>query len=216
MPLFWGWAFNAIYHSIVLYFLVFVSLGKDDMVLGTPAGYPGESGGMFMVGTLLYTCVLCTVLLKAALVVDHWTKYTFLAIPGSFIVWLIFLPIYSTVAPRLNLSVELTGIASPLLGNATFWFTIVIVPLICIARDYVWKYTKRQYRTKSYHIAQEIQKYSIPDYRPHADRFRKAVHKVRLIQRIRRTRGFAFSQSDSGQANLIRKYDTTQKKPTGM
>ena len=34
--------------------------------------------------------------------------------------------------------------------------------------------------------------------------FRKAVHKVRQIQRIKRSRGFAFSQNESGQADLIR------------
>jgi phospholipid-transporting ATPase len=75
---------------------------------------------------------------------------------------------------------------------------------------------KRQARAQSYHIVQEIQKYNIPDYRPHAERFKKAVHKVRLMQRMRRTRGFAFSQGDTGQADLIRLYDTTLMKPSGL
>ena len=78
-----------------------------------------------------------------------------------------------------------------------------------------WKYYKRQYQPRSYHIVQELQKYNIPDFRPRMDRFRKAVRKVRLIQRIKRNRGYAFSQNESGQANLIRKYDTTIAKPKG-
>ncbi len=56
----------------------------------------------------------------------------------------------------------------------------------------------------------EIHKYNIPDYRPRQEWFRKAVHKVRQVQRLKKARGFAFSQSDTGQLNLIRSYDTTR------
>jgi phospholipid-transporting ATPase len=72
---------------------------------------------------------------------------------------------------------------------------------------------KRTYDSKAYHIIQEIQKYNIPDYQPRMEWFRKAVHKVRQIQRMKRNRGFAFSQNETGQANLIRVYDTTRGKP---
>jgi phospholipid-transporting ATPase len=63
---FWGWAINAIYHSIVLFFLVFVSLGADNLTLGNP--FMGYSAGQWYMGSLLYTAVLATVLLKAALI----------------------------------------------------------------------------------------------------------------------------------------------------
>jgi len=66
---------------------------------------------------------------------------------------------------------------------------------------------KRTYRPKDYHIVQEIQKFNIPDYRPRQEYFRKAVHKVRMIQRLKRNRGYSFSQNESGQAELIRKYE---------
>lgn len=71
------------------------------------------------------------------------------------------------------------------------------------------------YRTKSYHYIQEIQKMDLPDYRPRMDRFRQAVNKVRKIQRLKQSRGYAFSQSDTDQTKIIRVYDTTQQKPTG-
>jgi phospholipid-transporting ATPase len=74
---------------------------------------------------------------------------------------------------------------------------------------------KRMYMPRTYHYIQEIQKFNIPDYRPRMERFRKAVHKVRAIQRLKRDRGFAFSQSESGQEHIIRAYDTTLEKPRG-
>ncbi len=44
---------------------------------------------------------------------------------------------------------------------------------------------------------------------------KKAVQKARMNQRIKKARGFAFSQNESGQADLIRVYDTTRRKPKG-
>ena len=92
----------------------------------------------------------------------------------------------------------------------------------------------------SYHIAQELQKYNIPDYRPRQEqyvypsilqvyaltqlhftflRFQKAIKKVRAVQRLRRNRGFAFSQTETAgqqdQARLIRAYDTSHARPSG-
>lgn len=53
-------------------------------------------------------------------------------------------------------------------------------------------------------------------------RFQKAIKKVRAVQRLRRTRGFAFSQTETAgqqdQARLIRAYDTSKshRRPTGL
>ena len=51
-------------------------------------------------------------------------------------------------------------------------------------------------------------------------RFQKAIKKVRATQRMRRNRGFAFSQTENGrqdQAKIIRAYDTSQTsaRPSG-
>nr|CAG8433905.1 14545_t:CDS:10 [Entrophospora candida] len=76
--------------------------------------------------------------------------------------------------------------------------------------------TKRMYHTRTYHTVQEIQKFNIPDYRPRMEQFQKAIRKVRAVQRLRKSRGFAFSQNESGQeSKLIRIYDTTKAKPMG-
>ena len=74
---------------------------------------------------------------------------------------------------------------------------------------------KRMFYPQDYHIVQEIQKFNIPDHRPRQEFFRKAVHKARALQRIKQSRGFAFSQNEGGQEDLIRSYDTTKRKPKG-
>ena len=59
------------------------------------------------------------------------------------------------------------------------------VAILCLLRDFAWKYFKRRYNPESYHYVQEIQKYNIQDYRPRMEQFQKAIRKVRQVQRIK-------------------------------
>jgi len=75
---------------------------------------------------------------------------------------------------------------------------------------------RRMYRPELYDIVQEIQKYDLRDKKADMQKFTKTIRTLRIEQRTKRSRGFAFSQNESGQADLIRKYDTTLQKPDGL
>lgn len=89
------------------------------------------------------------------------------------------------------------------------------------------------YWPQNYHTIQEIQKYNIQDYRPRYDiyiyttrslvclltmeprrmeQFQKAIRKVRQVQRMRKQRGYAFSQADESQTRVLQAYDTTRER----
>ncbi|KAF9073498.1 calcium transporting ATPase [Rhodocollybia butyracea] len=211
---FWMWIVNALYHSVILFgFSVILWWGDIKQATGYDTGH-------WFWGTTLYLAVLLTVLGKAALISDIWTKYTVAAIPGSFAFTMVFLPIYAVVAPLIGFSMEYENIVPRLWTDAVFYFMLLLIPIFCLSRDFAWKYYRRTYIPSSYHIAQELQKYNIPDYRPRQEQFQKAIKKVRAVQRMRRNRGFAFSQTENGkqdQAKLIRAYDTSKSnaKPSG-
>ncbi|OCH92040.1 calcium transporting ATPase [Obba rivulosa] len=212
---FWMWFANALYHSIICFgFSVIIFWGDLKQATGLDSGH-------WFWGTMLYLIVLLTVLGKAALISDLWTKYTVAAIPGSFVFTMLFLPLYAVVAPAIGFSTEYYGLVPRLWTDAVFYFMLILVPIVCLTRDFVWKYYRRTYRPETYHIAQEIQKYNIPDYRPRQEQFQKAIKKVRAVQRMRRNRGFAFSQTENAarqdQTRLIRAYDTskTGARPSG-
>lgn len=157
---FWSWVGNGFYHSLILYF-VSELIWWDDGVLPN-----GQVAGHWVWGTALYTAGLVTVLGKAALITNIWTKYTVIAIPGSVLIWFIFLPVYATVAPKLGFSTEYTNILPVLFTDPNFWLMATVLPALCLLRDFAWKYAKRMYYPQSYHHVQEIQKYNIQDYRP--------------------------------------------------
>ncbi|CAO3680797.1 unnamed protein product [Umbelopsis ramanniana] len=208
---FWGWIANAIYHSLVLFFAGMLAFRDDDVFTD------GWSGGQWWVGTTIFTATLAAILYKGCLITDIWTKWSVIMIPGSMVIWFIYMPLVAYVGPMLpwGIFLEYEGIVPVLFGNVNYWLFILLVPLLANTRDYVWKFYKRMYRPQMYHFVQEIQKLNLPDYRPRMDRFRQAVNKVRKIQRLKKTRGFAFSQNETDQSKLIRMYDTFKSKPQG-
>ncbi|WPH03107.1 putative phospholipid-transporting ATPase [Acrodontium crateriforme] len=203
---FWSWVGNGFYHSILLYIISQLIYDKDGILPD------GQVAGHWVWGTALYTAALVTVLGKAALMTNVWTKYSVIAIPGSLLIWFIFIPVYATVAPKLNFSREYVNILPILTTDPKFWLMMIALPAICLIRDFAWKYAKRMYYPQAYHHVQEIQKYNIQDYRPRMEQFQKAIRKVRQVQRMRKQRGYAFSQTDESQQRVLNAYDTTRER----
>ncbi|KAJ2960716.1 hypothetical protein NQZ79_g3924 [Umbelopsis isabellina] len=208
---FWGWIANAIYHSLILFFAGMLAFRNDDVFTN------GWSGGQWWVGTTIFTATLAAILYKGCLITDIWTKWSVIMIPGSMVIWFVYMPLVAYVGPMLpwGIFTEYEGIVPVLFGNVNYWLFLLLIPLLANTRDYIWKFYKRMYRPQMYHFVQEIQKLNLPDYRPRMDRFRQAVNKVRKIQRLKKTRGFAFSQNETDQGKLIRMYDTFKSKPQG-
>lgn len=130
---FFSWVGNGFYHSLVLY--IFSEL---IWYLDLPQG-DGKTAGHWVWGTALYTAVLATVLGKAALVVNIWTKYHVIAIPGSMIIWMIFVAAYATAAPKLGFSTEYQGVVERLFTSPIFWLQGLALPVLCLSRDFAWK-----------------------------------------------------------------------------
>jgi phospholipid-transporting ATPase len=133
MHSFWLWVLNGFYHSLVLYVAAEL-IWYGDLMLSD-----GKIAGHWVWGTALYTAVLATVLGKAALVTNTWTKYHVIAIPGSMLIWFAFVPAYGTVAPKLNFSTEYTNIIPVLFSSPVFWLQALILPIFCLTRDFAWK-----------------------------------------------------------------------------
>jgi phospholipid-transporting ATPase len=133
MRTFMSWVANGFYHSFLLFAASCFFWAWDG-----PAS-DGKIDGHWVWGTALYTAALVTVLLKATLVINIWTKYTVLAIPGSLVAWLVLLPLYAWVAPLAGVSEEFYGINERLWTNPTFWLMAIVSPPLCLMRDFAWK-----------------------------------------------------------------------------
>ncbi|KAJ2992991.1 hypothetical protein HDV02_002716 [Globomyces sp. JEL0801] len=187
---FLGWIGNSVFHSLCVFYL-WAFIYKDGDILAD-----GRTSDNWVFGIMVYCTTLLTVLIKHCLITDSFVWLTTVSIFGSAALYAFAFPLYAFLGPLLGFSKELYN------TNSVIFFS----PVFCY---------KRTFMPQPYHIVQEIQKYNIADYRPRMEWFRKAVHKVRAIQRTKQARGFAFSQNESGQEKLIRSYDTTLRKPRG-
>jgi phospholipid-transporting ATPase len=133
MHSFFSWVANAFYHSLILYVAA-----EGIWWLDGPQG-DGKIAGHWVWGTALYTAVLATVLGKAALITNHWTKYHVIAIPGSMVIWIVFIAVYATVAPKIGFSEEYAGVIPRLYTSPVFWLQGLVLPILCLTRDFAWK-----------------------------------------------------------------------------
>lgn len=133
MHSFFSWVATAFYHSLILYVGSELIWWRDlPLPNGTVAGH-------WVWGTALYTAVLATVLGKAALISNIWTKWHVMAIPGSMLAYMIFISIYATVFPMINVSTEYKGVIPVLAASAVFWLQGLVLPVLCLLRDFSWK-----------------------------------------------------------------------------
>ena len=85
------------------------------------------------------------------------------------------------------------------------------VAILCLLRDFAWKYFKRRYNPESYHYVQEIQNIIFKIIDQEWNNFKKQLEKFDKFKELKQ-RGFAFSQVEGqDQDKIVRLYDTTKK-----
>lgn len=73
---------------------------------------------------------------------SHWTIFTTLGLVVCPITLIFYLLGYDLAARHANMPAEFTslvGMPQQMLTSVAFWLTILLIPSICLARDFVWK-----------------------------------------------------------------------------
>ena len=128
---FWKWIFNAILHSMILFWLPMKAFQH-----GTVWGN-GKSGDYLSLGNTVYSCVVLTVCLKAGLETNAWNWIIHLSIWGSIVLWFLYLTLTSFFWPTLPFFADMTGMISMLCGTPFFWLCMLMVPFCTLLPDIV-------------------------------------------------------------------------------
>ncbi|XP_022807594.1 phospholipid-transporting ATPase IA-like [Stylophora pistillata] len=216
---FWMWIAASVYHSLLLFYLPCFMLRHE-----APFS-DGVIVGEWFLGNVVYTLVVITVCIKAGMELDTWNWLCHVAIWGSIASWFIFLLIYCIPDIALYIAPHMIGQDRMLYSCIVFWISLFIIPMITLLLDFLYKIFRRTfYKT----LKEEIQEVEAE----HGDPSRLIMSDHAINTQIwsrneafedRKDRGasalgFAFSQEEDarvGQAELIRRYDTTLKKPRG-
>ncbi|KHJ46745.1 phospholipid-translocating P-type ATPase, flippase [Trichuris suis] len=223
VKVFWMWMVNAMYHSVILFWFSKLAFAHEVVWAN------GRIGGLYMLGNSVYTYVVITVCLKAALELDAWTWLCHLAIWGSIGAWFVFLFIYCNFWPNVPLGPEMAGMDIVMLSSGFFWMGVFFVPVATLLFDVVYRIVRRTlFKT----LADEVRELELSQMDPSVvlpklikrsrlsetarllrTVFRRTVSTVGLAQEVRH--GYAFSQEEGGcvsQADMIRSYDSTKSK----
>ena len=149
----WTWILNGVYQSIIIFFLSVAAFRVGNLHTD------GTIFGQWSLGILVFTSVIFSVNLKVALETRYWTVFNHIATWGSMIAWFVWLAVYSTI--------ETTNLLFPVLDlffvwfrlteTATYWFTIVLIPVIALLPDFIIQYIRIVYYPKNADIIREVQ-----------------------------------------------------------
>jgi phospholipid-transporting ATPase len=226
---FWLWFFNAVYHSIVFFWLPYGMLHHDI------AFVDGKVGNYLFVGNMVYTYVVVAVCIKGGLETSAWTWLTHLAIWGSIACWFIFLAVYSHVWPTVDLAPEMVGMDRYVFSCPSFWFGLFLIPSVVLLSDVTFKAFQRTLCRDSRRGAPdaELSPLSCRSELYENPRWSRSYTEESMSSApvsnhsleestdpyMNLPHGFAFSQEEQGvveQSDLIRQYNSTYSKPTGL
>ncbi|KAK2176219.1 hypothetical protein NP493_675g03060 [Ridgeia piscesae] len=148
VQIFWLWIINAVYHSVILFWMPVCALSHDI------AFKDGKVGDYLFLGNMVYTYVVITVCLKAGLETSAWTMLSHLSIWGSIASWFLFLAVYSHMWPTFDLAPVMVGMDKYVFGCFLFWMMLLLVPFAALIRDFAWAAAQR---TLCKNMRQEVQ-----------------------------------------------------------
>ncbi|CAK7322214.1 Phospholipid-transporting ATPase IB [Vulpes lagopus] len=218
---FWFQCINALVHSFILFWMPMKMLEHDMVLQG------GHTTDYLFLGNFIYTYVVVTVCLKAGLDTLSWTKFSHLAIWGSIIIWLVFFAIYSFVWPTIPVAPEMTGQVNMILVCPYFWLGFLIVPIVCLILNLIWKSIKNTCNRTLLEEVREMESNRVQELNPTMFKMRVEAKNVQMSlpsqpQKIvfrhesfdqSTPYGYAFSQVEQAvitQEELICSYDTTK------
>lgn len=129
LAMFFAWFFNGFVHGLILYYFFYE-------VWQATIWSDAKDIGLFAYGLIIYHGVILTVTLKLGIIARYWNFYFGFAMLLSIFCVLAFSSVYTSYKWSI-LNDDLFGTYDELLKSLTFWFAIIIAPVIALLPDIV-------------------------------------------------------------------------------
>ncbi|KAL9646480.1 hypothetical protein ABK040_006474 [Willaertia magna] len=224
-----GWVANSLFHSAVCFFVPYFCL------VGTKFA-DGQDIDTFSIGICIYSAVLVVITIKLALETYSWTWLHALFYIGSLAIWPIFIFSYGSLFYLFKYPYPFFSEFYDILQEyrifftSQFWLVLMVTVALCCVRDIFWKFWVRiqsrnlyyEIQTKHHKKTREeiIQEFPFEEGLPVKIKRRgKSPIEVQNLKNFFGTiastikyRGFAFSQTEGHQQDLIEEYYSVDQK----
>ncbi|GAB5362728.1 hypothetical protein AAMO2058_000823000 [Amorphochlora amoebiformis] len=123
----------AIVHSLIVVFWPYFSYFGLDQV---------DLGGLYVFGTLVFSCLVFTVQYRVMLITITWTSITAIVLAISFLMYFLFLLVYGV---WYDLQWDFYWVPYQMLGSAIFWVVLFGVPATALYFDFVLHWVSREF-----------------------------------------------------------------------
>ncbi|EPS73148.1 hypothetical protein M569_01607, partial [Genlisea aurea] len=152
-----SWAFFAIYQSLILYHFIVASSNRA-------MNSTGKMFGLWDVSTMAFTVVVVTVNLRLLMMCNTITRWHYISVGGSIILWFIFIFIYSgVILPKDQENIYF--VIYVLMSTLYFYLTLLLVPIAALFVDFLYLGAQRWFFPYDYQIVQEIHRHEAEDSR---------------------------------------------------
>eukprot|EP00010_Vexillifera_abyssalis_P003085 CAMPEP_0201558862 /NCGR_PEP_ID=MMETSP0173_2-20130828/70485_1 /ASSEMBLY_ACC=CAM_ASM_000268 /TAXON_ID=218659 /ORGANISM="Vexillifera sp., Strain DIVA3 564/2" /LENGTH=1160 /DNA_ID=CAMNT_0047972505 /DNA_START=12 /DNA_END=3490 /DNA_ORIENTATION=- len=162
------WALWGFIDSIVCYYFVRLSSVGD----GGPFDSSGQTAGLYMAGTITFTCIVVVVNLRLALHTRYWTIIHHIIIWCTILSWFVLGAIYSgTLSITLDSS-HMYYVVWRLYGSSVFWMLVLVVTIACLLPDFMLRAIRRYWYPRSFHVIQEATQKKLEEDLRHTEKQR--------------------------------------------
>jgi len=148
------WLLSAIWHSLVFFFAGAILLS------GEPFVYSGRTYGLRIMGNMVSTFAIMTVILKMATFCNLWNIFIHAGIWGSLFVYVMIFLVESLFYSLFPLQYFMFFLV---VSNPNFWMMFLLVVIICLTPDVFGQYVKRQFYPDDWQILQEAEHFKNVD-----------------------------------------------------
>ncbi|KAI8539269.1 hypothetical protein RHMOL_Rhmol09G0169000 [Rhododendron molle] len=148
-------AVSSLYQSLIVFYFVVTSSSNS-------VHSSGKMFGLWDISTMAFNCIVVIVNLRLLLMCDTITRWHHFSVGGSMLAWLTFIVVYSGVYTT-------TGIYSVVyvsISTAYFYVTFLLVPIVALLGDFLYKGFQRWFFPYDYQIIQEIHRHEPDRPRP--------------------------------------------------
>lgn len=145
---FWQWIFNALYHAVLAFFLVYLTYQVPD------------EQDIWMMGNMLLTIVIAIANIKVGLEVGSWNWLMIVGFLIVFVSW----PLFALFCERTFITVrmfwEFQYVFTNIIYDSNAWLTWLLITVALLCRDVAWKAIRREFFPDLRHIMGEHAKLS--------------------------------------------------------
>lgn len=168
---FFAWVLTGIWHSLVCFFVSYLSLSTAQFYYGIPGDYTN-------LNYMVYTNIIFVVTLKVGIESSSWTIVHHLSFIGSILSWFFIVVLYASIWPAISIIIPAqspTGIVDirytmraayleffNASGNSVYWLSLMLAIVLALSRDILWKaivhnVTFGKFLRQVYHVVQNME-----------------------------------------------------------